>query len=54
MDVMSLRILCQAGLKRARCCQFAGKYSRDYKNTLLNAGAHVKTRYGVMPILEVK
>ena len=29
MDVMSLRILCWAGLKRH--CQFMTKYARDYK-----------------------
>ena len=31
MDMTSLRILRQAGQKRVRCRQFAGKYARDYK-----------------------
>ena len=35
MDVMLLRILCQAGLKRMRCCQVTGKYALGYKKTQL-------------------
>ena len=35
MDVTSLRILHETGLKRTRCCQFAGKYLRDYKKVRL-------------------
>ena len=44
----------RAGYATAHYCQFVGKYTRDYKNTLLNAGAHVKTCYGVTSILEVE
>ena len=35
MDMMSLRILCKARLKRMHHCQFAGKYAQDYKKALL-------------------
>ena len=31
IDVMSMRILCQAGLNRAHHCQFVRIYARDYK-----------------------
>ena len=47
MDVMSLRILCYAGLKCGGCCQFAGKYAHDYKRRGWNADAHVEMRYHV-------
>ena len=53
MDVMSLRILCWAGLKHVRCCQSAGKYVHDFKKAHLNAGAHVEMRFDVTSILEV-
>ena len=35
MDMMSLRFLCQAGLKHVRHCQFAEKYACDYKKARL-------------------
>ena len=31
MDMMSLCILCKAGLKHTSCCQFARNYVRNYK-----------------------
>ena len=53
MDVMSLHILCQAGLKVTRFCQVGGKYMRDYKKAQLKHGRTVETCYDFTSILKV-
>ena len=47
MDVMSLCIVCLAGLKSARHCQFTGKYAHDYKEHSVEMLACIK-RHGMM------
>ena len=55
MDVISMRILCYAGLKRTRLWQLAGKYTPNYKKRGgWNVGEHLEAWYEVMSILKVE
>ena len=53
MAVTSQCILCWAGLRRVRYCQWASKYTHNFKRDSLNAGVNVKMRYDITSIFEM-